>query len=339
MKFLVVGLGSMGKRRIRNLKRLNAGAIVGFDPRPDRRREVEQRYGIEVVADLDRSLGQSFLDAVVVSTPPDMHVEIARSALERGLHVFTEAGTSSEGMDALVALSKRRRLVAAPSCTMRFHPSVKKMHELVEGNAIGKVLAFTHHAGQYLPDWHPAEDYRKFYVSRRKTGACREIVPFELTWLNWLMGAQPELVTGLRGKVSTLDCDIDDLYHTLLRYPGGALCHLQVDAIAQPAVRATRLIGQTGTIEWVAAANAVRVYNAAAKTWTDYPEPEPMVEPGYSEMSPEGMYVDEMAAFAAACRGERPYPYSFDEDMRCLEVLYAAERAADGKSQVELPRA
>src|SRR3546814_6666101 len=46
MKFLVIGLGSMGKRRVRNLRALGEQCVAGFDPRVDRREEAESKYGI-----------------------------------------------------------------------------------------------------------------------------------------------------------------------------------------------------------------------------------------------------------------------------------------------------
>ncbi len=102
-------------------------------------------------------------------------------------------------MDELIAAVEASGSVAAPSCTMRFHPAVQLMRERLAQGTIGRPLAFTHHVGQYLPDWHPWEDYRTYYVSRRETGAAREIVPFELNWLTYLFGPVTD-VAALRGK-------------------------------------------------------------------------------------------------------------------------------------------
>jgi glutamate-1-semialdehyde 2,1-aminomutase len=329
MRFLVVGLGSMGRRRLRCLARLGAGPAAGVDLRAERREGAAASYGITSHDDLEGAFAAFRPDAVISSLPPDQHVPLARRALTLGKHVFCEAGTASAGMEDLVALARRAGRVAAPSCTMRFHPAVKRARDLLAAGAIGRVLAFTHHVGQYLPDWHPFEDYRSFYASRRETGACREIVPFELTWLDWLMGGEPEAVRGMKGKLSTLDCDIDDVYQLLLRYPGGALGHLLVDAVARSAVRATRFVGERGTLEWHAPSRLLRLYDAGMSAWTDYPEPPPRVEPGYGEMSGEDMYLEETAAFVAACRGEAPYTFDFAANARILRTLVAAEQDAD----------
>jgi len=324
----------MGRRRIRALKRLDAGDISGYDLSARRRDQVAAAEGIAAHSDIEAAMDAA-PDALVISTPPDRHAPYARLAAEDGRHFFAEHATTDEGMDAVVALARERKLVAAPSCTMRFHPSVRAMKELLERRAIGEVLSFSHHCGQYLPDWHPWEDYRDFYASRRQTGACREIVPFELCWLTWLVG-EVAAVAAMKDKVSRLEADIDDVYQLVLRTGDGAIGHLQVDALARPAVRHCRILGSEGTLEWSMSDKTVRHYDARTGEWETHPEPETTVADGYSGMSIEEMYLDEMRAFVAAIRGEAAFPYSFEEDARALKILRAAERSAEMGRRVDI---
>ena len=335
MRILIVGLGSMGKRRIRNLKRAAVTDIVGFDPRAERREEAAQKYGIETVASFEAGLASN-PDALIISTPPDMHMGYAKAAVEAGKHFFAEAGTTTEGMKDVEQIAAKRGLVAAPSCTMRYQPSIKRMKELVDAGRIGKVLTYTHHCGQWLPDWHPEEDYRKFYVSRRATGACREIVPFELTWVNWLLGEPVTRVAGMKAKLSALDCDIDDVYHLLVAYNSGVIGHIQVDVLARVPVRHIRIIGQSGTLEWSITEKTLRLYEVSTKDWTTFQEPKPRIEKGYSEMSNETMYDEEIAAFIAATKGEARWSNSMDDDYRTLQALVAAEQSDAEQSIAKL---
>src|SRR5438093_837 len=188
MRVLVVGLGSMGKRRVRDLVRLEAGPVAGFDPREDRGTEARERYGIDVYTDFDEALTRHEPDAVVVSTPPDRHKEYALASVSRGLHTCTELNLDPSVVDALIAAHRGPGIVIAPSATMRLHPAIVRMRSLLEGRAFGPALLFTYHTGQWLPDWHPWEDYRDFFASRAATGACREIIAIELSWLVWLFG-------------------------------------------------------------------------------------------------------------------------------------------------------
>jgi predicted dehydrogenase len=212
---------------------------------------------------------------------------------------------------------------------MRFQPSIKRMKELIESGRIGKVLTYSHHCGQWLPDWHPSEDYRTFYVSRRETGACREIVPFELTWVNWLIGQPATRVAGMKAKLSTLDCDIDDVYHLLVGYDGGVIGHIQVDVLARAPVRHIRIVGSEGTLEWSLTAKKLDLYEVSTRQWTSVAEPPPRIEKGYSEMSNETMYDEEIAAYLAAIRGDKPWGNTLEDDYATLEVLHAAEQSND----------
>lgn len=332
MKFLMVGLGSMGKRRIRNLTYLKAGELIGFDVRADRREEAQNKHGIVTYGDLDQAMAQN-PDALVISTPPDLHTHYALAAARAGKAFFTEASVVDDGMDELIALCAKQDIVAAPSCTMRFFPGPKIIKKLIDEQAIGKVLSFTYHVGQYLPDWHPWEDYRTFYVAKRETGAAREIVPFELTWLNWAFG-QVEAVSAQRAKLTELDADIDDIYQLLLKFNTGVIGQLQVDVIARVPYRSLRVLSEHGVIEWNAADRIVRVFKADTQTWTDYPEPPDPQGPGF--LGHEGGYIEEMQTYVNAVKRVAPWPYPLIEDRAILNILYAAERSSDAAQHIRL---
>lgn len=326
MKFLIIGLGSMGKRRIRNLQYLKAGAIVGFDPRDDRRKEVKKKYGVKTFENFDAAMAEN-PDALIISTPPDLHMKYAMIAAQNDKHFFTEASVVSEGIDELINLCKDKKIVAAPSCTMRFHPSIKKIKELVDGGAIGKPLAFTYHSGQYLPDWHPWENYRKFYAAKKSTGAAREIVSFELVWLTWVLG-EIDTISCLKGKLTKLETEIDDAYQILVKFKSGALGHMLVDVISRVPDRSCKLISEEGVMEmrW---GKGVKVYRASNRKWEEYPEEAGTTVEGYSEKIKEEPYIEETQRFVQAVRGEVTYPYTFEEDKRILELLYAAEKSSE----------
>ena len=325
LKFLIVGLGSMGKRRIRNLRCLKEGSVIGYDPCKDRREDAQQKYEIPVYSEFEEAMATD-PDALVICTPPDRHTQYARIALGGRKHFFTEASVVDDGMDEVIHLAARTPVVAAPSCTMRFHPSIARIKALVEENVIGPILCFTYHCGQYLPDWHPWEDYRSFYVAKRETGGCREIVPFELAWLTWILG-QPEMISCLKGKLSGLEADIDDVYQILIRFQRSTLGHLLVDIISRVPYRTCRLISESGVIEWNWADKCVRVFLSEGKRWMDYPEPRDGDDVG--PFGNEHMYVEEMRCFVEAIRGKRVYPYTLAEDKKILDLLYAAERSSD----------
>lgn len=325
MKFLIVGLGSMGKRRIRNLKALGIGDITGFDPRTDRRQEAEGRYGTPTFESFEAAMTAE-PDALIISTPPDLHTFYALQGIRKGKHCFIEASVIDDGLAETEKLVEGSGLVVAPSCTLRFHPLVQTIKRLIETDQIGRVLGFTYHSGQYLPDWHPWERISEYYVSRRETGGCREIVPFELTWLTWILGPV-STVSCMKSRTNFLEADIDDIYQVLLRFGSGLLGHLMVDVVSRTPIRFLRLIGESGTIEWNWSETSVRMYSAQSRSWQTFSEPPGYVEPGY--LHAETMYVKEMEQFLKALSGKEPYGYTIGEDRRILSLLRTAELSSE----------
>lgn len=333
MKFLIVGLGSMGKRRIRNLQYLKAGEIIGFDLREDRRKEAEKKYGIKTFDEFNNAIRDE-PDALIISTPPDSHVKYAFEAAKRDKHFFMEASVVDWGMNKLITECKNRDIVAAPSCTMRFFPSVKKVKEIVNSKSIGDISLFTYHSGQYLPDWHPWEDYRKFYVARKETGGAREIVSFELVWLTWIFG-HIDVISCFKGKSSKLVVDIDDFYQIIMKFKSGVSGHMLIDVISRVPDRSCKIFGEEGVILWNWR-EGVKVYAAKDKSWKNYPEKGGISIKGYTEKIKEEPYIEEMKSFIRAIKKEEKYSYTLEEDKNMLELLYAAERSSDNKIHVKI---
>ena len=322
----------MGKRRVRNLQALGFETIAGFDLREDRRKEANAKYGIEVFSDYKQALENYQPNAFVISTSPEYHMHYAWDAVEKDIHCFIEASVvEAEKIKELDAISKKKGVVMCPSCSMGYYPGPKKIKELIDSGVIGKVLNINYQTGQYLPDWHPWESIEEFYVSKRDTGGCREIVPFELTWINKMLGdAQP--LACVNSKQTDMPVDIDDIYHCLLRYPNDALLNMTVEVISRPkATRNMRIIGSKGEIVFCADESVVRYIAVNDEDWTKYDIAGGTVETQY--INPEEPYIEEMSDFVSAAkeRNQALYPNNLIEDYKILQTLYALEEIATNR--------
>ena len=217
--------------------------------------------------------------ALVISTPPDHHHEYALEAARRDLHFFTEASVVPGETPELIDAVAGKPIVAARSCTLRFHPGIRTMRVRIAEGAIGRPLVVLHHVGQHLADWHPWEGYRTFYVAKRETGPAREIVPFELNWMTFLFGGLTS-IQGVCAKVSALEVDVDDLYYGLVRFDSGVEGTLVVEVVSRPAIRCARIVGVEGTLIWDFGAPEVREWDKTGDRWTQRPDPPPVEGPG-----------------------------------------------------------
>lgn len=318
LRFLQLGLGSMGKRRIRNLHKNGYKNIIGFDVQPERMKEVKEKYGITTV-DKINTLSPNDFDVVIISTSPEAHGDYIRFAIANKKHFFVEHPTNDDGYQEIFQ-NQDSGLVMVPSATFRFYRPVKMLKKILEENKIGRILAFQYHMGQYLPDWHPWEDYRDVYFSKKETSACREMLPFELIWLNWLMDSKVSKIQGDIHKLSDLDMEAEDTILANVTYENGVMGNLLIDVISRKPFRTLRILGSEGVLEWEKLENTIKIYDSKTKNSQVILVPKGHTEPGY--INEENQYDDEIKAFVDTILGKGSYPFSFQENFLNLKMLF-----------------
>ncbi len=326
-KYFVIGLGSMGKRRVRCLVSLgvNAGDIIGMDIRQDRCEEAREKYGIHIVKSED-DVDFNDIKGVIVSLPPDIHGMGVDIAVKHKKPVFVEASVMLEETEVIKANSSS--IFVAPSCTFVFHPMIKEIKKIIDSGSLGKVCNFSYHSGQYLPDWHPWEDVNDFYVSNRSTGGAREIVPYELTWITDVFGF-PKSIKGSFRKTGEIGCDIEDSYASCLDY-GDMIGTLLVDVMSRYPARNLIINFQDGQIQWKWDDEKIKVYDAKTGKDTYIEQPKQPHEEGYADMIGEQMYIDEIKAFVDGIEDSSNYPNSLDKDIHVLQMLNDIENSDGG---------
>lgn len=333
---MVIGLGSMGKRRIRCLKSLGYTTVAGFDMRSDRCSEASEKYNIQTYDNYHDALNVFGPDALIISVPPDKHNIYIKSAIEKGIHFFVEASVVDGGLGEFILQLRHLNIVAAPSATMLFHPAIKLIKSIVESGELGKISNIILHSGQYLPDWHTYEPVSDFYVSNRETGGGREIVPFELTWFCKLFGWPRRVAANFRKTIDISGAEyIDDTYNILLDY-SNYLAVVTVDVVSRYATRRLIVNGSERQLFWSWDENTVRVYSPLSGDWDRRSYDMGTAEGGYNTNIGEKMYVEEIRQFIMAIRGEEKFPNSMEEDLRVLELLYKSERSDILSSYIEV---
>lgn len=327
-KYLVIGLGSMGKRRIRCLQALGTEQqdIWGMDTREDRCFEAKEKYNIIIAKD-EADIDFSEIKAIIVSLPPNKHYEGVQIAIKYKKPVFVEASVILKEVKKIKE-NNADNIFIAPSCTFLFHPVIKKIQEIVESKYYGNICNFSYHSGQYLPDWHPWENVREFYVGNRETGGAREIVPYELTWITSLLG-YPKEVKGYFRKTMDLDCDIEDSYVCSLDY-GNMIGSLLVDVVGRNALRNLVINFECAQLQWRCDRNQLEIYDANDNEWKRIEIDGMIHEEGYSKNINENMYIDEIKAFLDGIENYQNYPNTVDKDLAVLKLLEELETSDGG---------
>lgn len=326
-RFLVVGCGSIGKRHIANLRLLGIDDIIVFDNDASRAAETAALHAVHPALSMDEAW-QRRPDVCLITVPTALHLALARQAAERGCHLFIEKPLSHswQGVEELLASVAQRRLVTMVGCNMRFHPGLREVKRLLAEAAVGRVISARVEVGQYLPDWHPLEDYRRGYSARRELGGGVILDAIhELDYLRWFCGPVADAVC-LAGKMSQLEIDTEDIAALLLRFRNGIIGEVHLDYVQRAYRRTCQIVGEEGTIHWDFSARQVRWYSARTRQWNQYDDP--------PDWEVNRMYLDEMEHFLACLAGAAEPEVDVIQAAEVLRIALAAKQSAQQRQWI-----
>ena len=325
MKLLIVGLGSMGKRRARLARGMDASIqISGVDTTESRRTEAEG-LGITAYASIGEAVAAEKFDAALVCTAPITHAGIISELLDAGLPVFTELNLVSDGYEENMKKAREKGLPLFLSSTMLYRGETQYIKQQVE--AFDKPVNYIYHIGQYLPDWHPWENYKNFFVGDKRTGGVREIFGIDLPWLLDTFGPVKSLHVE-KDKISQLEVDYPDSYFVTLRHENGVKGMLAVDVVSPKAVRNFECFGEGLHLFWEGNPRSLYTFDhdkgekLPVNTYESFEH-----DSRYSDNIVENAYVDELANFFAVLKGTEQPRYSFEKDLETIRLIEAIEEA------------
>lgn len=326
-KVVVVGLGSMGRRRIRLLRSLPEPVdVVGVDLSLERLEQVRQSFGVSVEKSLADALVRFRPDAAFVCTSPASHGPIVMQCLGAGLNVFTEINLMSDWYEQAEALAMERGVTLFISSTFLYRKEIEFVCERVRNDTVN----YIYHSGQYLPDWHPWENYKDFFVSDRRTNACREILSIEFPWIVRAFG-EIEALHVMRGKNSRLDIDFPDNYIITLRHANGNKGVFCQDVISRKGLRRLEIYSENQHIFWEGTPQTLSVYDITSKSLTPVTLYETVEQQaGYNANVIENAYREELINFFDCMDGMAVPRHTLAEDGKLLKLVSDIERGVYG---------
>lgn len=320
MKYLIAGLGSIGRRHMRNLVALGERDIVLYRTGKSTMPE-DDLAGFPQETNLQEALNKHKPDAVIVSNPTALHLDIAIPAAQAGCHILLEKpiSHSMDRLDILQSAVKKSGSQVLVAFQFRFHPGLLRAKQLISDGEIGRVISAHVHFGEYLPAWHPWEDYRKGYAARADMGGGVVLTQcHSLDYLPWLVG-KVESAWGFTAKLSDLEVDVDDTAKIGLRFEGGALGSLHLDFNQQPPAHHFEIIGTKGSLQWNLSDGATRIFRAGKNDWEVYP-----LSAGWER---NVMFMEQMKHFIAVVHGEAKPICTLDDGVRVQRLVDAVQKS------------
>lgn len=315
-RILIAGLGSIGLRHLNNLLLLGEKDILLLRTRNE---PVKEAPDLPVFTNLQDALNQK-PDAVIVSNPTSHHMDVALQAAKAGCHLFVEKPLSHtwENVNELLAAAKEKGLIGMVGFDMHFDPGLQKVRQLIKDGTIGHITAIQAQVGQYLPDWHPWEDYRKGVSAQVETGGgvILDLI-HEIDYVTWLMGEAKEVVS-MNGHVSSLDIETEDTASILIRFQNNVISTINLDYIQRTLSRSCRIVGEEGTITWDLMNQKVSWYLAEDKAWHDF---------SYAGFQRNDRFLAEMKHFLDCLQGKSEPEVNLESGSRSLKIALAAKES------------
>jgi predicted dehydrogenase len=321
MKYLIAGLGSIGRRHFRNLLTLGERDILLYRTHQATLPN-DELAGFPVETDLDAALAYR-PDAVIIANPTSLHLDIAIPAAHCGCHILLEKpiSHSMERVEELEQAVQQNGVKVLVGFQFRFHPGLQKVKQLLEEGAIGEPLSVRAHWGEYLPNWHPWEDYKLGYAARPELGGGVVLtLSHPLDYLRWLLG-EVESLWGLTSHLG-LSMPVEDLAEIGLHFYNGAIGSLHLDYDQRPPTHTLEIIGTRGTLRWDNADGITRLASVGkdekASPWRDFLPPE-----GFERNQ---MFLDELRHFRDVVHGEAQLVCTLQDGIQALRLALAARQ-------------
>jgi predicted dehydrogenase len=295
---VVVGYGYWGPNIVRNIIERPEFELVGLCERDQTRvAEFEKRWpGQRAMSKFEEALADPDVEAVAIATPPHTHYSLVRQALEAGKQVLVEkplARTAGEAAE-LVAISQEVERVLMPGHTFLYSPSVNKVKDLIEEDALGEIYFAT--------------SSRMNLGIYQRDGVILDLAPHDLSILLYWLG-KPLVEVTANGR-SVFQEDVHETAFMTLRFEGGAQANVQVSWLAPRKMRQMVIVGSQRMITYddSVADEPVRLYDRGLEfaeppaTFGEYQltyRTGDMVAPQVKPAEPLGL---ELADFASAIR-------------------------------------
>ena len=247
MKLGVVGLGMAVTPHAKSLLDLKDRASVSYvySPSRERRARFGERFPFPQCDRLETILEDRSVDAVLVLTPPNTHLELASRCAAAGKHVLLEKPleVSTQNAERLIDVCRSRNVKLGVVLQHRFRPAAEKLRELLP--SLGKIVS----ASAAVPNWRPQSYYDQPGRGTRSRDGGGVLLTQAIHTLDLFLSftGVPIEVKSLVTTTPVHRMETEDLVCAARRFGGGALGTVHATTTAYPGYpERIELIGTSG---------------------------------------------------------------------------------------------
>ena len=239
---LICGTGSIAKRHAKNLLTLGYKNLIFF--RETKRTLPSWMNKFEVFYNYNKALKcKPFITFICNIT--SKHLIYAIKSAKKKSHLFIEKPISNkiEGLNRLKKIIKKNNLKLMVGYMMRYHPLIIKIKNIIKKRELGNIFYIHSIWSEYLPDWHPGENYKKSYAANYKLGGGSTLtLSHEVDLISWLFGEIKEITT-LKSYKSKLNIKSEFSTNHQLKLNKDIVAQIHLDYMQKPPERKMEVVG------------------------------------------------------------------------------------------------
>ena len=328
---LIIGAGSIGQRHIKNLRKIGIDNIVALRSKKGHFKKLPEALKVVEVDNWEEAIASN-PDVAIISNPSSLHIETARKIVDHVKGVFIEKplSDSTNECQQLIDILNEKKVVSFIGHNMMFHPIVENIIKFYNENDIGEVVNIQCQVGQWLPDWHPYENYKNAYYARKDLGGGVALTLIHEIHLALELAGLPVSVVGEVSKYNKLDLEVDVCSDLMIKHKTGAVSQIHLDYIQQPSHRSGLITFEMGWLSY----DFTRIELIGQKksddahvVWSD------------KNYDYNKAYIDQMIEFVCFVEeGRLKHKYDAESSVESLKVVESLLESSNSGKKVSIER-
>ena len=316
-RLALIGLGSIGRRHLRLLNELRPDIEVILVRSGLGSRWPEEALAAGSVSTIEEAIALD-INAAIISSPAPFHVNQAIQLVDAGIPLLIEKPLSNnlDQTQQLKILAEKTGVTVLVGYVLRYSLALQQFHEMLIGNAVGRVISVNIDCGSYLPEWRQGQDYRTTASARPELGGGALLeLSHELDYANWLFGPFKSVDAAVINS-GVLDIQVEDTADLDLISENDVKVVIHLDFVRRQPIRQSVVLGSEGNLTWNGINNEVTLdyESGETKSWAFNGERDDMFRAQLKHF------------FNCVEEGELPQ-VNLTEGIAVLEIIEAAKRS------------
>lgn len=329
LNIVFFGLGSIGQRHLQNISKMYPKAkLFCFKKNKDTHEikngilnhqiNILKKYKIKKISKFSE-IKEYKINYAMICNPSSLHIKYAISLARLGLNLFIEKPLSNSLKDVnqLKKIIKEKKLKCMVGFNLRYNDCYKFIKKkLLNKDFFGMIYKVDIYNGEYLPDYHPYEDYRNSYAAKKSLGGGVLLTQIhELDLIISLFDKPLKIYSNIK-KCSNLKIDVEDNVDSLMIMKKKINLNLHLDYITKPSIRYLRIYGYKKILYWDYYKNEISIIHRNKKNKKKIK---------FKKLNRNKMYKDELKDFFNSKKTNKGLP-NINDGIESLKLALLLKR-------------